>query len=74
VSIILRVLKVEVSVYNVYIKTSLKPLLFKGWESSSEGGKVLRPLSQLLPRIRPKVRFLGRELKKYLSLIVLGKN
>jgi hypothetical protein len=28
--IILRVLRLEVSIYNVYIQTSFKPLLFKG--------------------------------------------
>jgi hypothetical protein len=58
--IILKVLRLEVSVYNVGIKTSFRPLLLKGWGESvsrsdcdKQEGKLLRLLSQLCPRIRP---------------------
>jgi hypothetical protein len=60
--IILRVLRLEVSVYNVYITNQFKPLLLGGggggWNSLVEGtvnSKDERLLSQSRPRIWPPV-------------------
>ncbi len=51
----MRVLRLEISVYNIYIPNQFQPLLLKrgGVKSVSRGEKLLRLLSQLRPRIRP---------------------
>jgi hypothetical protein len=60
--IILRVLRLEVSVYNVYITNQFQTTFAHGWgvkyvsggDCEYQGGKLLRLLSQLRPRIRPQ--------------------
>jgi hypothetical protein len=59
--IILRVLKLEVSFYDVYISNQFQTIFAQGWEGGvkSVGGKLLRLVSQLRPRIRPQAKWLG---------------
>jgi hypothetical protein len=61
--IILRVLRLQVSVYNVYITNQFQPAFTQGGrgvksvsrgDSEYQGGKLLRVLSQLRLRIRPQ--------------------
>jgi hypothetical protein len=66
-NIILRVLRLEVSVYNVFIKG------VKGG-GVKQGGKLLRLLSQLRPRIRPLgcrvcTVYMYRSLSPYTELV-----
>ncbi len=60
---VLRLLRLEVSLYNVYITNHFKPHLLKGGgggvksvsrgDCEWQGGKLLKLLSQLSPRIQP---------------------